>query len=246
MPDEEKIPPQPSSEEEEVAPLKVSRRDFLIGTGAGVIATGAVAAGYIALTPPKTVEVVKEVVKEVPQQAGPASSGEAPVAAAASEDGLMSVKPINITINGQQQTINVDVRWTLKDLLREHLQLTGTKTGCNDGTCGFCTVIVNDRNIYSCAVLAASLDGANVVTVEGLANGAELHPVQRAFWDEMGFQCAMCTPGFIMSSVALLNRNPNPTIEEVRDGVSGNLCRCGSYPKVFNSVLAAAKMMKGA
>lgn len=238
MADEEKVVnEQPPTEQPEGEPLKVSRRDFLVGAGVGAIATGALAGGYIALRPAETVEVIKEA--EIPQKVAVAEEVVSP-------EELLYTKPMNITINGQLYDVNVDVRWTLKDLLREHLHLTGTKTGCNVGTCGFCTVLVNDRAIYSCSVLAASLDDANVVTIEGLARGTELHPVQQAYWEQMGFQCAMCTPGFIMSSVALLNRNPDPTLEEVKEALAGNLCRCGSYPKVFESVLAAAKMMKEA
>ena len=232
MADEEKVP----AEESEQAPMKISRRDFLVGAGAGVVVTGAAAAGYVALQQPKTVEVIKEVpvevIKEVPGEVvtvGPTLPAH--------------LRAVTLNINGQDYSLMVEPRWTINYLLREKLGLTGTKTGCSRQMCGMCTVLANGRPIYSCTTLAVDYEGQEILTVEGLAQNGKLHPVQQAFIDYNAFQCAWCTPGFIMSAVALVNKNTKPSPEDIKHALSGNLCRCGTYREVFLAVQAAAKMM---
>lgn len=232
MADEDKQVPS----EESGTPLKVSRRDFLVGAGAGVVATGAVAAGYIALRKPETVEVIKEVPVTVTQEVPVPAPGE--VISPALPGNLQA---ITLNINGQDYPLMVEPRWTINYLLREKLGLTGTKTGCSRQMCGMCTVLANGRPIYSCTTLAVDYVGQEILTIEGLAQNGQLHPVQQAFIDHNAFQCAWCTPGFIMSTVALLNKNPNPSLDVIKHELSGNLCRCGTYREVFQAVQAAAK-----
>ena len=152
---------------------------------------------------------------------------------------------ISLTINGQPREIALDdPRVTLLDLLRERLDLTGTKKGCDRGQCGACTVLVDGRRINSCLALAASLDGAEVLTIEGLANGQSLHPVQTAFIECDGFQCGYCTPGQIMSAVGLISEGrAGDDPERVRELMSGNLCRCGAYQGITEAVLEAQKTL---
>jgi xanthine dehydrogenase YagT iron-sulfur-binding subunit len=149
-----------------------------------------------------------------------------------------------ITINGEVHELHLDPRVSLLDLLREHLQLTGTKKGCDHGQCGACTVLVNGRRINSCMSLAVTHDGDTVVTIEGLAHGDELHPVQRAFLEHDGFQCGYCTPGQICSAVALLKEAKHAhfelTDEVIRERMSGNICRCGAYVGIVEAVKTAA------
>jgi xanthine dehydrogenase YagT iron-sulfur-binding subunit len=153
-----------------------------------------------------------------------------------------------LTINGVKRTIALDdPRVTLLDLLRERLHLTGTKKGCDRGQCGACTVIVDGRRINSCLALALSLDGAEVLTIEGLAQGEGLHPVQEAFIVHDGLQCGFCTPGQIMSAIGLIQEGKaGGDPERVREGMSGNLCRCGSYQGITEAVLAAQKVLDAA
>ncbi len=148
---------------------------------------------------------------------------------------------ISLAINGEPRTLAFDdPRVTLLDLLRERLELTGTKKGCDRGQCGACTVLVNGRRINSCLALAVSLDGAEVVTIEGLAKGDDLHPVQAAFISNDGFQCGFCTPGQIMSAVGLIGEGQaGSDPERIREGMSGNLCRCGAYKGITEAVLEA-------
>jgi len=150
--------------------------------------------------------------------------------------------PLRLTLNGQPREIALDdPRVTLLDLLRERLGLTGAKKGCDRGQCGACTVLVNGRRINSCLTLAASLDGAEVLTIEGLAEGDRLHPVQAAFIAHDGFQCGFCTPGQIMSAVGLIREGHAGTDpERIREGMSGNLCRCGAYAGILDAVQDAA------
>jgi carbon-monoxide dehydrogenase small subunit len=131
----------------------------------------------------------------------------------------------------------------LLDVIREDLGLTGTKEGCGLGECGACTVIMDGKTVNSCLVLAAEADGKEITTVEGVADGDRLHPVQQAFLDEGGLQCGFCTPGMIMSAKALLDENPDPTDDEIRRGIAGNLCRCTGYTKIIRSIRTASKMM---
>ena len=148
---------------------------------------------------------------------------------------------ISLTVNGVRRTVALqDPRVTLLDLLRERLDLTGTKKGCDRGQCGACTVLVDGRRINSCLALAASCDGAHVLTIEGLAQGGALHPVQAAFIEHDGFQCGFCTPGQIMSAIGLLREGQaGGDPERVREGMSGNLCRCGAYAGITEAVLDA-------
>ncbi|HEX3549104.1 MAG TPA: (2Fe-2S)-binding protein [Candidatus Elarobacter sp.] len=148
--------------------------------------------------------------------------------------------PVTLNVNGQAHALKIEPRVTLLDALRERLQLTGTKKGCDQGTCGACTVLVDGRRVNSCLTLAVMAQGKHVTTVEGLANGDRLHPVQAAFIAHDGFQCGYCTPGQIMSAVAVLAEK-RPTDEaSVREWMSGNICRCGAYPNIVAAVRAAA------
>ena len=148
-------------------------------------------------------------------------------------------KVLQITINGVERTLLVEPFFSLLDMLRDELHLTGTKKGCDEGDCGACTVLLKGRPVTSCLVLAHSARGSEVTTVEGLASGGELHPVQRSFAENGGLQCGYCTPGLIMATVGLLQNNPNPTEEEVKFGLGNNLCRCTGYSKVVEAVMAA-------
>ncbi|HNL28069.1 MAG TPA: (2Fe-2S)-binding protein, partial [bacterium] len=142
------------------------------------------------------------------------------------------------------QSLRVEPRWTLAEVLRDHLHLTGTKTGCERGACGACTVWMNDKTINACLTLAVDAIGSEITTIEGLSDGMSLHPLQQAFIEHDALQCGFCTPGMVMSCAALLRDNKNPSIEDVKDAVSGNLCRCGTYNHVFEAVQSAAKNMK--
>ncbi len=152
--------------------------------------------------------------------------------------------PIVLNVNGRQHSLRVEPRWTLLHVLREHLGLTGTKPGCERGECGACTVLIDGVARYSCLMLAVEVGGAQVTTIEGLMRGEELGPVQQAFLEEDAFQCGYCTPGQIMNVEALLRRIPDPSIDQIRDGVSGNLCRCGTYAHIFRAVQRAAQLRK--
>ena len=154
----------------------------------------------------------------------------------------MSHHDITVHVNGEEKKASVEARTLLVHFLRENLELTGTHIGCDTTSCGACTVILNGRAVKSCTVFAVQADGGQVETIEGLANGG-LHPLQEGFWEKHGLQCGYCTPGMIMSAKNLLERNPNPTEEEIRWGISGNLCRCTGYNKIVEAVqFAAAKL----
>jgi len=152
---------------------------------------------------------------------------------------------IRFTINGRAAERAVDAETRLLDLLREGLALTGTKEGCGEGECGACTVLVDGRAINSCLMLAPQIDGKDIVTIEGLADGDRLHPIQQAFVDSGGVQCGFCTPGFIMATFALLTENTDPSDEEIRAALEGNLCRCTGYEKIIDAVQLAARRMAG-
>lgn len=157
---------------------------------------------------------------------------------------LFSEKKIRLTMNGTPLSITVGVQETLLEVLRNRLNLTGTKKVCNQGECGGCTALVDGSPVYSCHFLAIRADGKKVQTIEGLAEGDKLHPVQEAFIEKDGYQCGFCTPGFILSSAALLNNNLNPGLEDVKEALSGNLCRCGNHTKIYEAVLSAAQEMR--
>ncbi len=151
---------------------------------------------------------------------------------------------VTLTINGRAHRLLVEPRWSLLYVLRERLGLTGTKLGCERGECGSCTVLVDDKPAYSCMMLAVESEGKAIVTLEGLMHGEDLGPVQRAFVEQDAFQCGYCTPGQIMAVEGLLRANPDPTIDEIRTGVSGNVCRCGAYPHIFKAGQRAAELRK--
>jgi xanthine dehydrogenase YagT iron-sulfur-binding subunit len=192
-----------------------SRRDFLKGAGV------AVSSGLLAADKAKAA------------QAGSAAiQGPGPV-------------PITLRVNGKTHELSLEPRVTLLDALRNHLDLTGAKKVCDRGVCGSCTVLLNAKPVYACNVLAIEAEGLDIVTVEGLPRGGELHPVLAAFVNNDAQQCGFCTPGFAVACKAFLDKHPNPTPEEVEKGLGGNLCRCGTYVGVRAAVLEAAKAMKG-
>jgi len=151
---------------------------------------------------------------------------------------------ISVMVNGEKRTVDVEPRLLLAHMLRQALQLTGTHTGCDTTNCGACTVLFDGRPIKSCTMLAVQADGHDVETVEGLATASELHPVQEGFKQEHGLQCGFCTPGMMMAAKALLERNPDPTEDEIRWALSGNLCRCTGYQNIVKSVMWAAEKMR--
>ena len=192
----------------------VSRRDFL---KRGALTSAAISAASAAFTPAEAVAVPEAT------QVDPRRS------------------TIKLRVNGVPYKVEVANRTTLLQLLREELKLTGTKMGCDRAQCGACTVILDGRNVYSCTTLALEAADRDVLTIEGLAKGDALHPIQQAFIEHSGFQCGYCTSGQIMSTKALLDRVPNPTEEQARHAMAGNLCRCAAYYSILESVMAAAK-----
>ena len=153
-------------------------------------------------------------------------------------------KTVTITVNGQSRTDEVEPRLLLVHYLRDVLSLTGTHVGCETSLCGACTVVLNGQAVKSCTVLAVQADGGEVLTVEGLEQDGKLHPLQDGFWEEHGLQCGFCTPGMIMASYQLLQRHPDPTEEQIRHGLEGNLCRCTGYQHIVKAVQHAAKRIK--
>ncbi len=211
------VPEEPSAAQENGG-TRFTRRGFLKGAGAGAV-TAAVAPAVLV-------------------------SG-AETAAAQEAEGVMSA-PVTLDVNGRTHNVEVEARTTLADALRDRLEITGPKVVCDRGECGACTVQMDGKLIFSCMTLAMDARGRKIETVEGLADGDNLHPLQEAFIEKDALMCGFCTPGFLMSSRALLDANDNPTPEEVREGLSGNICRCGTYPHVFEAVMTAAeKMRKG-
>lgn len=158
---------------------------------------------------------------------------------------MSGVRTITITVNGETHRLaDVETRMTLADCLRHRLRLTGTHLGCEHGVCGACTVLLDGRAVRSCLLLAVQVDGASVRTAEGLADGAHLHPLQQAFQDKHGLQCGFCTPGVLMTLIEFLEENPNPSEAEVREALSGNLCRCTGYQGIVAAALDAAARMR--
>ena len=150
---------------------------------------------------------------------------------------------VRLTVNGREVACETDAETRLLDLLREDLSLTGTKEGCGEGECGACTVLLDGRPVNSCLILAPSADGKEVLTIEGLADGDRLHPIQQAFVETGGVQCGFCTPGFVMAAYALLAKTPRPTDDEIRSALEGNLCRCTGYERIVAAVRLAAERM---
>lgn len=153
--------------------------------------------------------------------------------------------PIELTVNGERQAVEVEGRTLLVYLIREQLGLTGTHIGCDTTSCGACTVLVDGVPIKSCTLFAVQADGCSIKTVEGIANGDQLHPIQQAFWDCHGLQCGYCTPGMMLVGQTLIEQNPNPTDEEIRHAISGNLCRCTGYMNIVKAIQQAAAEMSG-
>ena len=214
---QEAAPEEPSAVQERDG-TRFTRRGFLKGAGAGAV-TAAVAPAILV--------------------------SEAGTAAAQEADGVMSAT-ITLDVNGQSHNVEVEARTTLADALRDRLEITGPKVVCDKGECGACTVEMDGKLVFSCMTLAMDAQGRKIETVEGMADGDNLHPIQEAFVEKDALMCGFCTPGFLVSSKALLDANDNPTPEEVREGLSGNICRCGTYPHVFEAVMSAAeKMRKG-
>jgi carbon-monoxide dehydrogenase small subunit len=159
---------------------------------------------------------------------------------------MSALVPVRLTVNGTEHELQVEPRLLLVHLVRDQLGLTGTHVGCDTSNCGACTVHVDGEAVKSCTVLAVQADGATVKTIEGMANGAELHPLQEAFWNNHGLQCGYCTPGMIMAAADLLARNPDPSEEEIRHGLEGNLCRCTGYQNIVKAVKDAAGGLRAA
>ena len=157
----------------------------------------------------------------------------------------MEKKKIQFTLNGQSHELSVQPWKTLLQLIREDLKLTGTKEGCGHGECGSCTVLMEGKTVNSCLVPALEADNKEIITIEGLSEGETLHPIQDAFVSHSGMQCGFCTSGMIISAKALLDSNPDPSEEEIRDGIAGNFCRCTGYTKIIESIGAAAEAIKG-
>jgi carbon-monoxide dehydrogenase small subunit len=157
----------------------------------------------------------------------------------------VSEHDITIRINGQEHSATVDARLLLVHALRERFELTGTHIGCETTSCGACTVVMDGRAVKSCTLFAVQADGHDVTTIEGLADGEQLHPLQQGFWEQHGLQCGYCTPGMIMATLPFLGANPSPDEDEIRTAISGNLCRCTGYADIVRSVLWAAALMRG-
>ena len=198
------------------SPSGLSRRDFLKITGASAAAPLVAGAAAIAIEPP---------------QAAIQGPGKVPVA---------------LNINGKKYNAQLEPRVTLLDALRDQFELTGAKRVCDRGTCGACTVLLDGKAVYSCSVLAIDAQNKPITTVEGLGQPGHLHPVQQAFVDNDAQQCGFCTPGFVVACKAFLDQHPHPTLEEIKHGLSGNLCRCGTYAGIRLAVMQAAKAGKGA
>jgi xanthine dehydrogenase YagT iron-sulfur-binding subunit len=190
--------------------MTVSRREFLKGAGVTGLASAVTAAG----------------VAETEAQTGPRVLGPGDV-------------PVSLIVNGKRLELKIEPRVTLLDALRNRADLTGNKRVCDRGTCGACTMIVDGRTVYSCSTLAIEVQGKQIRTVDGLASGATLHPVQQAFCDVDALMCGFCTPGFVVATVALLEKHPNATPEQMRQGLDGNICRCGTFVRILEAANAA-------
>jgi aerobic-type carbon monoxide dehydrogenase small subunit (CoxS/CutS family) len=192
-----------------------TRRDFLKGVGSGTLGA--------ALAP----KLLAQKAESIQTQEGDVS--------------VFTKKKISLKVNNKDYGIVVEPQETLLDVLRDKLNLTGAKKTCDRGECGGCTVLLDGSPIYACMFLAIRADGADITTIEGMAQKDKLHPIQQAFIDKDAYQCGFCTPGFIMASDALMNKIPNPSLAQIKKGLSGNLCRCGNYTKIYQAVDQAAK-----
>jgi xanthine dehydrogenase YagT iron-sulfur-binding subunit len=195
--------------------VNVSRRIFLKTAGVGSLAASVVG--------PADAEA---------QAAGPRAVGPGEV-------------PVRLTVNGKRVDLMIEPRVTLLDALRTRADLTGNKRGCDRGACGACTMLVDGRAVYACSTLAIDVQGKQIRNVDGLADGAKLHPVQQAFCDADALMCGFCTPGFVMASVALLEKHPSPTPEQIRRGLDGNICRCGTFSRIFEAVSSVKGVTRG-
>ena len=252
-----------AGEAERFHPL-ITRRDFLIGLGAGAVGVGIVAgAGFVASRPGATQSVpavqtgpggpavaappAAPAVAPAAQQ--PAAPAQAPAAAAPAQTLPLTMRRVSLNVDSVSHDVIVDVRESLWDTMVHKLESAGTNLGCDRAMCGACTILVDGKAVNSCTVLSARAGrGQKIMTVNSLTKGPGpegLHPIQRAFWWEGGYQCGICTRGFIMSTYALLEANKNPTDEQIQEGLAGNICRCGEYTKIFSAVKAAAAEMRG-
>ena len=198
-------------------PVNIGRREFLKTAGVAPLAAGVAGAAVAELDA---------------QTAGARVVGPGEV-------------PIQLTVNGKRVSLMVEPRVTLLDALRNRADLTGNKRGCDRGVCGACTMIIDGRTAYSCSTLAIEAQGKQIRTVDGLANGATLHPVQQAFCDRDALMCGFCTPGFVMATVALLEKHPNPTPAQVKRGLDGNICRCGTFTRIMEAATSAKGVARG-
>lgn len=198
-------------------PKSLSRRDFLKGFGTGIVGSSVLLPAIGTAAPQADNVKMREF--------------------------LEAAEPLTLTVNGRQVRVMVEPRTTLAQLLRDKLQLTGTKIVCNNGECGGCTVVMDGQAVYSCHTLALDAAGKEVITVEGLMDGEKLGAVQEAFYEKDGYQCGFCTPGQVMAAYALLLKNSKPDVDQIKYGMSGNLCRCAAYPKIIDSVQAASEKM---
>ncbi|MFN8454857.1 MAG: (2Fe-2S)-binding protein [Anaerolineae bacterium] len=220
---------------DEEPPLKISRRNFLVGAGA---ATGALAGG-LTLAPAQAMELVEEakVAAKLQPEARPAA------AVQTASEPISGKTLIVLNVNGRDYEVAVEPQNTLAEVLRRDLGLTGTHIGCNGSYCGNCTVLLDGVAENSCSLLAIREAGRKITTIEGLEQEGQLHPVQQAFWQEMGYQCGFCTSGQIMRAVELLNNVKEPTEAQIRRHMSGNMCKCSAYPNILKAIQEAAKLM---
>jgi carbon-monoxide dehydrogenase small subunit len=257
-------PASPEPSEESARPLP-TRRDFLVGAGAGAVAVGVVAGAGIAVTrggtqtapavqtapggpaiavPPPPAAAGQPATTTQPQQ--PAQQQPAPAAAAQLPP---TMRRVSLDIDGTKHDVTVDVRASLWETMTRDLNMASSNLGCDRAQCGACTVVVDGRAVNGCSIYSARLGrGQKIMTVASLAKGPGvegLHPIQQAFWQDGGFQCGICTRGFIMSTYALLQATPNPTDEQISEGLAGNICRCGEYVKIYTSVKNASLLMAG-
>ncbi|HLZ25783.1 MAG TPA: (2Fe-2S)-binding protein [Chloroflexota bacterium] len=249
----------PDEASEQLRPV-VTRREFIAGAGAGV-AVGAVVAGAIAVATRPAVQTSPSAVVTAPGApavVAPAAPAVAPAAAVTQPQPAqpapaatlpLNMRRVDLNIDGVARTVTVDVRESLWEAMVYRLNLSSSNLGCDRAQCGACTVLVDGRAMNGCTILAARLGrGQKITTVDGIRTGpgiAGLHPVQKAFWQLGGYQCGICTRGFIMSTYALLQANQSPTNDEIAEALSGNICRCSEYPQIYESVRAAAAELRG-